>query len=104
MPETSALRIEQSEKYEDEDWWSWSIWVEGPERELDQIEFVEYTLHPTFPKPVRSIKTREDKFKLSTGGWGVFEIFARAVKKDGSEVPLRHELQLHYPDGTAHTD
>lgn len=102
MP-SAALRLEQSEKYQgngrDDHWWDWSVWLEGPDADLDQIEYVEYTLHPTFPKPVRRISDRQSKFKLSTGGWGVFTIHARAVRKDGSVVTLSHDLSLHYPTG-----
>jgi transcription initiation factor IIF auxiliary subunit len=98
-----ALHVEQSERYEGDGlkdhWWSWAVWVEGPESELDGIEYVEYTLHPTFPKPVRRIRDRATKFRLETGGWGVFTIYAKAVRKDGSVVPLEHELTLRFPDG-----
>ncbi len=100
MREKSAIRIQQSEKYEGDDWWAWSVWVDGPDRELDDIDHVEYTLHPTFPDPVRKISTRRNNFKLSTAGYGVFTIYARVVKKDSSVLRLRHQLQLHYPDGT----
>ncbi len=101
MREKSAIKIEQSEKYEGQDWWSWSVWVDGPVRELNDIAHVEYTLHPTFPKPVRKVSTRRNNFKLSTAGWGVFTIYARVVKKDKTVLRLRHRLQLHYPDGKA---
>jgi len=99
MAEKSPLKIEQSEKFEGDDWWSWSVWVEEPKRDLDAVEFVEYTLHPTFRDPVRTIKTRHNGFKLSTGGWGVFPIYARAFRKDGSIVRLKHQLKLTDPDG-----
>jgi transcription initiation factor IIF auxiliary subunit len=98
-----TLHLEQSEKYEgdgrDDHWWGWAVWVEGPAADLEQIEYVEYTLHPTFPKPVRRIYDRESNFKLSAGGWGVFTIHAKAVRKDGSVTPLRHDLSLRYPSG-----
>jgi len=100
---SDALRLEQSEKYEgdgkSDHWWDWAVWLEGPASDLDQIEYVEYTLHPTFPKPVRRTYDRETNFRLAIGGWGVFAIHAKAVRKDGSVVPLRHDLSLHYPDG-----
>jgi transcription initiation factor IIF auxiliary subunit len=99
----SSLKIAQSEKYEGDEWWSWAVWVEGPDTELDQISRVEYTLHPTFREPVRIISTRRNKFKLSTGGWGVFPVYARVFRKDGSTLRLRHQLALHYPDGTNNT-
>src|SRR5437870_1650121 len=99
MAEKASLKIEQNAKYEDPDWWDWSVWVDGPEHELNRINFVEYTLHPTFREPVRIVSTSENKFSLSTSGWGTFPIYARIHKKDGSVVRLRHQLQLKYPNG-----
>jgi transcription initiation factor IIF auxiliary subunit len=97
--EKSSLRINQSEKYEGDDWWSWAVWIEGQEKDLATVDRVEYTLHPTFRDPVRVIKTRHNGFKLKTGGWGVFPIFARVCKKNGTVVSLKHQLRLTYPDG-----
>jgi transcription initiation factor IIF auxiliary subunit len=96
-----SLRIAQSEKYKGDDWWSWAVWLDGPDTDLDQISRVEYTLHPTFRKPVRIVSTRRNKFKLSTSGWGVFTLYARVFRKDGSTLRLRHQLALHYPDVTS---
>ena len=98
-----SLQVKQREQYEDNNWWSWSVWVDGPDSELDQITHVEYTLHPSFYEPVRKVSTRENKFKLAAEGWGVFTIYVQVVKKDSSVISLRHELALHYPDGTPNT-
>jgi transcription initiation factor IIF auxiliary subunit len=99
MSEKSSLRIEQSEKYEGEDWWLWSVWVDGPKRDLDAVDLVEYTLHHSFRDPVRTVRTRHNGFKLETEGWGVFPIYARVCKKDKSVIRLKHQLKLTYPDG-----
>ena len=99
MAAKDSLRIEQSEKYEGDDWWSWSVWLAGSKPDLDAVDFVEYTLHPTFRNPVRTINTRQDGFRLDTEGWRVFTIYARACKKDGSVSRLKHQLKLTYPDG-----
>jgi transcription initiation factor IIF auxiliary subunit len=93
------LEIRQWEKYEGDDWWKWAVWVEGSDDDLDQVEHVEWTLHPTFPNPIRKCRDRADKFRLETGGWGVFPIRARVQMKDGNSIRLSHHLQLHYPDG-----
>jgi transcription initiation factor IIF auxiliary subunit len=98
MSTKSPLKIEQDEKYKGGDYWSWSVWVGGPKSQLDQIKYVEYTLHPTFSTPVRRISRRANGFKLSTSGWGVFPIYAQVVKKDGTMLRLKHQLRLHYPD------
>jgi transcription initiation factor IIF auxiliary subunit len=100
MAERTSLKIEQSEKYQGDDWWSWSVWVAGPEADLDAVQLVEYTLHPTFRNPVRTVRNRRNGFKLKEAGWGVFTIYARLCKKDGSVIRLKHQLKLTYPDGT----
>jgi len=92
--------IQQWQVYKGEDWWMWAVWVEGRDEALDLIDFVEWTLHPTFPNPIRKIRDRASKFRLETGGWGVFQIVARVQMKDGHQTKLRHYLELHYPDGT----
>ena len=95
-----SLKIAQDFDYKGNDWWEWSVWIEGTEQELDQINYVEYTLHPTFSKPVRIITDRSSKFLLKTAGWGVFTIYAKAAHDDGKATLLEHDLELLYPDGT----
>jgi transcription initiation factor IIF auxiliary subunit len=96
-----ALSLEQEERYiTGQERWEWSVWVEGSGEELDQIDHVTYVLHKTFPNPVREIHDRATKFRLDTAGWGTFTIYAKAVRRDGTEIPLQHELVLRYPDGT----
>ena len=97
-------RIEQAFKYQDDNWWKWSIWIEGEDSDLDLIDYVVYTLHSTFPNPVRKMTNRDEKFKLSTEGWGVFRIYAKLGLKDEREIMLEHDLSLQYPDGRECTD
>lgn len=98
-----SLTIAQDFSYKDDDWWEWSVWIEGPEGELDEIKSVEYTLHPSFPNPVRTIVDRPSKFRLKTAGWGVFTIYAKAAHQNGEQTLLEHDLELLYPDGRATT-
>jgi transcription initiation factor IIF auxiliary subunit len=82
------------------DYWNWWVWIEGPDSELDQIDHVVYTLHPTFPNPVRTISDRASKFTLKTSGWGVFRLRAKVFYKDGNQTRLTHDVELKYPDGS----
>jgi len=91
--------IRQSEKYKGDDWWAWSVWLDGTEAELDGVARVEWRLHPTFPNPVRIVADRASKFRLDTGGWGTFVVHAVVHRKAGSTERLRHSLELNYPDG-----
>ena len=101
MPD--QFEIAQSAKYEGDNWWTWAVWIEGQDQALNEVECVEWTLHPTFPNPIRKTKDRAKKFRLETGGWGAFQIVARVQLKSGTPIKLRHHLQLHYPDGTQTT-
>ncbi len=93
-------KIDQEHTYVGDDYWEWKVWIEGTDINLDKIESVTYTLHYTFVDPVRMIRTREDKFSLHASGWGTFTIYAVLNFKDKSVLPLEHELELFYPDGT----
>lgn len=97
------MEIHQSEQYVGDNYWKWSVWIEGASEELDALEFVEWQLHPTFPNPIRRVSDRSIKFRLDTSGWGVFMIHASAQRKDGTSQRLRHYLQLHFPDGSQNT-
>jgi len=57
------------------------------DRVLDEIEKVEYHLHPSFPNPVRVITDRERRFELKTRGWGEFNLSANVYIKK-YEKPL----------------
>ena len=48
---------------------------------------------------MRTIKTRENKFKLETSGWGNFIIYVRINFKDETVLQLEHKLELYYPSG-----
>lgn len=92
-------KVAQSAHYEGEDWWKWSLWIEASDRDLDMIHNVIYNLHFTFNNPVRIIKTRMNKFRLDSSGWGTFTIYVRINFKDETVLDLEHELELFYDDG-----
>lgn len=94
------LEIKQDATYKGDDWWEWSVWIDGKPEELDAVDHVVYRLHSTFPNPVRKRANRKESFRLTTAGWGNFRLYASVMLKDGSDVSLRHDLALQYPDGT----
>jgi transcription initiation factor IIF auxiliary subunit len=95
--------IQQWENYEGDDWWDWAVWLEGPPQELDNVESVEWKLHPTFPTPIRRTMDRSNNFRIETAGWGAFPIRATVTMKDQQQYTLTHKLKLHYEDGTETT-
>jgi len=88
------LVIRQAASYAGNERWDWSVWIDGPDAVLDQVESVEWVLHPTFPDPVVLVTQRQSKFRLSQNGWGEFEINANVKAKDGRRQHLTHQLRL----------
>lgn len=98
-PSGNMYKVEQGYNYAGEDYWYWWVWIEGSAADLDKIDNVVYNLHYTFPDPVKTITTRENKFRMATAGWGTFTIYIRLNFKDKSVIEMKHNLQLQYPDG-----
>jgi len=76
-------------------WWRWTVYIEGSENDLRQVRCVEYTLHPTFPDPVKEVCQRgsgSHAFALSENGWGTFPIHIRVLLRDGEVQKMTHEL------------
>jgi hypothetical protein len=93
-----ALTTRQETKYQGNDWWHWSIWIDGPAAEMAGVRGVTYLLHPTFPNPRRRIDDASTGFRLDSAGWGGFTLKIEVERKDGTTVNLTHELELEYPD------
>lgn len=98
------LFVAQSQRYEKKQWWKWALWIEGSAEELDQIESVTYTLHPTFPEPIRVVYDRGSKFQLRCAGWGVFTIPIKVRLRSGQTIELEHELQFSFPENAMDED
>lgn len=89
------LRLRNTWKYKGYQEWDWSIFLEDDGTgEIENVLFVEYILHPTFPNPMK-IKTNKDrKFILHTSGWGAFEVKAFVHTVQGEKIKLIHHLSL----------
>jgi hypothetical protein len=96
-----SYTLVQDSRYVEDDWWRWGVWVEGSEKALNQVDYVEYTLHPTFVNPVRKVSDRATRFRLEEEGWGAFTLYAKLLLKDGTAVMLEHNLELALPEGGA---
>ena len=72
----------------------WIVFVDEDEEVLDQIEYVEYLLHPTFPNPRRIVSNRESHFALKSSGWGQFIIKAIVHLISGKVETTQHYLDF----------
>ncbi len=71
-------------KYDDQVAYEWEVALDAPAQIIEQIEFVNYRLHPTFEPPSQIVRSRETNFRLKRVGWGVFPI----------------QLEIHFADGS----
>lgn len=91
------LKIRNKWQYQGDDRWDWQAFIDdNGTGELNNVEEVEYILHPTFPNPVRTISTKDNNFELTTNGWGTFELTAFVKMKNGKKIKLKHEVALEY--------
>ena len=90
----TVYSMTQDSTYKGQGWWSWSVWMVATEEALNQVEYVEYTLHSSFLNPVRRIDNRFSNFRLDEEGWGGFTLYVRVQLKDGEQVMLNYELRL----------
>lgn len=88
----AAVTVNNSSTYLGDGRWNWTIYVDADESTLSGIDCVEYTLHPTFPNPVRKVCQKENKFALSTNGWGTFVVRIKIFYKNKTVEDLEHML------------
>jgi len=97
-----GLQLDNVSSYLGEDRWKWTAYIKGPADQVRQIQYVEYKLHPTFPNPLVKVNKTEDPrypFALTRTGWGVFELQAKVVLKNGEEKLLTHMLTFDTTKG-----
>jgi transcription initiation factor IIF auxiliary subunit len=100
-----ALKIKNKWNYGGNGHWKWEAFIDdNSSGELNDVEFVEYVLHPTFYNPIRRIQDKTSQFKLETEGWGTFRLKAFVQKKDGTRVKLEHDLELYQDPKTGTTE
>ena len=90
-----AVKQFASKARDRENYWNWSVWIDASKEVIEQINYVEYILHSSFPNRVRTRSSKRDHFKLSSKGWGEFTIFVRIYMHDSTEPSLySHNLKL----------
>lgn len=94
VAQTKDLNIMNTSEYVGGGRYNWTVYIEAPAAILTRIDSVEYTLHPTFPNPVRIVKSRDNKFALKSNGWGEFTIFVRIFFSDGTINKYEYPLKL----------
>jgi hypothetical protein len=79
------------------DWWEWEAFVDDDgSGAIDEVEAVDYILHPTYPRPKRTVSDRRSGFSLMARGLGGFTLNAFLRMKDGSTQRLRHLIEVNF--------
>jgi len=78
-----------------EQWFYWKILIETePPSLLNQIQAVEYHLHPTFRVKDILITNKNTGFRLEAQGWGEFVIKLDIILNDNRSATISHYLSL----------
>lgn len=91
----TSLNVENTAKYSDGHY-SWTVFMVGEESVLQNIDYVQYNLHPSFPNPVQVVRARGGTcaFAFSSTSWGEFNVHVKIRFKDGNETSFDHWLNL----------
>jgi transcription initiation factor IIF auxiliary subunit len=78
------------------------VWVDGDPADLDRVRQVEYELHPSFRRRLRSSRNRENNFGITIWTWGLFNVHIVISMLDGSQTEMDYFLDYQLPadDGT----
>src|SRR5918999_902824 len=79
-----------------ERWFYWKIFIETePPSLINQIQAVEYHLHPTFRLKDILITNKNTGFRLDAQGWGEFVIKMDVILIDNRSTTISHYLSLN---------
>lgn len=83
-------------KYISDGRYDWTVYILADKDTLNKISSVQYTLHPTFDPPVRTVKKLGGQypFSISASGWGEFTIGVKVIFKDKSIASFDYQLRL----------
>jgi hypothetical protein len=89
-----SISLSNSARQIDNNTYKWTAYIQGSNQDLEQISYVTYYLHPTFKPNVRQGDASQKGHPLTANGWGVFELKAIVVLKDGQHREYKHMLKF----------
>ena len=79
-----------------DDWYSWTVYIQGADEELSQIKYITYLLHESFPNRRLVSKDLANNFARKTSGWGEFLLRVEAMMKNGEKKHAELWLDLGF--------
>lgn len=86
------VALDNTARYRGNGQYSWTVFLKGNPAALQQVKSVQYTLHPTFSRPV--VWGSGSNFSYSAIGWGEFNIVATIYYKNGRSEVVNYWLRL----------
>ena len=84
---------------EQKDRFSWELHLEAlPNKSLEDIESVKYTLHPTVKNPERKVLSRGNGFQVKSSGWGVYPVKMEINLHSGKKITGFHLINGPKPE------
>jgi len=80
-----------------QDFFRWQIFVDASNDELENIDSVDYELHPSITNPYRPVADKTSKFALKFNSWGSFGVRMTVILKDGTKKQYRYQLNENKP-------
>ncbi len=77
------------------------VWIDASERELDEIDYVEYKLHPSFKRQTRKSKNRPNDFSVTFWTWGMFNIEVSIHFHSRETKVINYYLEYTLPSDSA---
>lgn len=93
--QAQVVRVTNTYKYTGGTRYDWSVFLDEGPATLKKIRCVEYTLHPTFPNPIRRVCDSRNRFALRANGWGEFTIYVKIEWQDRHITNQPFKLDLH---------
>jgi len=96
-----TVQVQNTYRYHGQGRYEWTVFLSESQSVLDQIACVEYTLHPTYPDPVRKVCDANGGFRLTSDGSGEFTVFVNIEWKNQRATRQEYRLDLHTPPPAA---
>ena len=74
--------------------YNWTLFILAPKRQLDKISYVEYTLHPSLPNPIRKAYDPDSNFSIDGFAYAEFDVYVLVMNKNGEGIYVTHRLTL----------
>ncbi len=82
----SSWRFSKKDKEFDKKMYVIQVILQANKDVLDRVEYVRYSLHPSYPNKIQTKTNRENNFELKELAWGEFNLRAEVKIKDQHDL------------------